>query len=58
MKSWSLEVLFVFVLMDAILPKLDLQKRTTVLDNPPNENLFVLQNASYIQNLEFILNFQ
>ena len=33
--------LFLFVLMDAILLKLDLQKRTSVLDNPPNGKLFV-----------------
>ena len=33
--------LFLFVLMDAILLKLDLQKRTNDLDNPPNQKLFV-----------------
>ena len=33
--------LFLFVLMDAILLKLDFQKRTSVLDNPPNGKLFV-----------------
>ena len=33
--------LFLFVLMDAILLKLDLQKRTSVLGNPPNGELFV-----------------
>ena len=35
--------LFLFVLMDAILLKMDLQKRTVVLNNPPNEKLFVYQ---------------
>ena len=33
--------MFLFVLTDAILLKLDLQKRTSVLGNPPNEKLFV-----------------
>ncbi len=44
-------LLSLFVLTDAILLKLDLQKRTQVLDNPSNEKLFVYQNASYIQKL-------
>ena len=33
--------LFLFVLTDAILLKLDLQKRTNDLDNPPNQKLFI-----------------
>ena len=33
--------LFLFVLTDAILLKMDLQKRTNDLDNPPNQKLFV-----------------
>ena len=33
--------LFLFVLTDAILLKLDLQKRSSLLDNPLNEKLFV-----------------
>ena len=33
--------LFLFVLMDAILLKMDLQKRTNDLDNPANQKLFV-----------------
>ena len=33
--------LILFVLTDAILLKLDLQKMTSVLDNPPNGKLFV-----------------
>ena len=37
--------LFLFVLTDAILLKLDLQKRTSVLDNPPNGKLFVYQKC-------------
>ena len=37
----GVRVLILFVLMDAILLKLDLQKRTSVLDNPPNGKLFV-----------------
>ena len=37
----GVRLLILFVLMDAILLKLDLQKRTSVLDNPPNEKLFV-----------------
>ena len=32
---------FLFILTDAILIKLDLQKRTSVLGNPPNEKLYV-----------------
>ena len=37
--------LFLFVLMDAILLKLDLQKRTAVLDNHPNGKFFVYQKC-------------
>ena len=37
--------LILFVLMDAILLKLDLQKRTSVLGNPPNRKLFVYQKC-------------
>ena len=33
--------LFLFVLMDAILLKMDLQKRTNDLDKPANQKLFV-----------------
>ena len=33
--------LFLFVLMDAILLTMDLQKRTNDLDNPANQKLFV-----------------
>ena len=35
------QFLFLFVLMDAILLKVDLQKRTNHLDNPANQKLFV-----------------
>ena len=37
----AVRFLILFVLTDAILLKLDLQKRTSVLDNPPNGKLFV-----------------
>ena len=37
----GVRILFLFVLTDAILLKLDLQKRTNDLDNPPNQKLFV-----------------
>ena len=37
----AVRFLILFVLMDAILLKLDLQKSTSVLDNPPNGKLFV-----------------
>ena len=37
--------LFLFVLTDAILLKLDLQKRTLVLDNSPNGKLFAQQKC-------------
>ena len=40
LRKWC-PFLFLFVLTDAILLKLDLQKRTSVLCNPPNEKLFV-----------------
>ena len=45
MKTWSSEVvsdfLFLFVLTDAIILEMDLQKMTNDLDNPPNQKLFV-----------------
>ena len=37
----AVRFLILFVLMDAILLKLDLQKRTSDLDNPANQKLFV-----------------
>ena len=49
MKSWSSEVVFLFVLMDVILLKLDLQKRTwTILQI---KSCLSNKNASYIQKL-------
>ena len=48
--------LFLFVLTDAILLKLDLQKRALVLDNPPNGKLFVKQKCIiYVIKLEVCL---
>ena len=41
----AVRFLILFVLMDAILLKLDLQKRTNDLDNPPNGKLFVQQKC-------------
>ena len=41
----AVRFLILFVLTDAILLKLDLQKRTSVLDNPPNGKLFVYQKC-------------
>ena len=41
----AVRFLILFVLMDAILLKLDLQKRTNDLDNPPNGKLFVYQKC-------------
>ena len=39
---WSgVRFLFLFVLTDAILLEMDLQKRTNDLDNPANQKLFV-----------------
>ena len=49
--------LFLFVLMDAILLKLDLQKRTSVLGNPPNEKLFVYKKWSTYQKIGDVLFF-
>ena len=37
--------LFLFVLADAILLKLDLQKRTSLLDNPPNGFVLFVPNG-------------
>ena len=37
----GIRFLFLFVLTDAILLKMDLQKRTNDLDNPANQKLFV-----------------
>ena len=37
----GVQFLFLFVLTDAIILKMDLQKRTNDLDNPANEKLFV-----------------
>ena len=42
---------FSFVLMDAILLKLDLQKRTSDLDNLPNGKLFVYQKCIIYQKI-------
>ena len=47
----GIRFLFLFVLTDAILLKLDLQKRTSVLDNPPNGKLFVYQKYSILINI-------
>ena len=41
--------------MDAILLKLDLQKRTKVLGNPPNEKLFVYKKCSTYQEIGDVL---
>ena len=49
--------LFLFVLTDAILLKLDLQKRTSVLGNPPNEKLFVYKKWSTYQKIGDVLFF-
>ena len=49
--------LFLFVLTDAILLKLDLQKRTSVLGNPPNEKLFVYKIWSIYQKIGDVLFF-
>ena len=38
------QFLFLFVLTEAILLKLHVQKRTSILGNPPNEKLFVYKN--------------
>ena len=43
--------------MDAILLKLDLQKRTLVLGNPPNEKLFVYKKWCTYQKIGGILFF-
>ena len=53
----GVRLLFLFVLTDAILLKLDLQKRTTVLDNPPNEKLFVYKKWSTYQKIGDVLFF-
>ena len=50
-------VQFLFVLTDAILLKLDLQKRTSVLGNPPNEKLFVYKKWSTYQKIGDVLFF-
>ena len=49
--------MFLFVLTDAILLKLDLQKRTSVLGNPPNEKLFVYKKWSTYQKIGDVLFF-
>ena len=49
--------LFLFVLTDTILLKLDLQKRTLILVNPPNEKLFVYEKWSTYQTIGDILFF-
>ena len=46
-----------FVLMDTILLKMDLQKRTLVLGNPTNEKLFVYKRWSTYQKIGDILFF-
>ena len=53
------QFLFLFVLMDAILLKMDLQKRTNDLDTLANQKLFVLQKCIIypkIGNVFFIFN--
>ena len=47
--------LFLFVLTDSILLKLNLQKRTSVLGNPPNEKLFVYKKWSTCQKIGDVL---
>ena len=49
--------MFLFALMDAILLKVDLQKRTSVLGNPPNEKLFVYEKWSTYQKIGDVLFF-
>ena len=52
-------ILFLFVLMDAILLKVDLQKRTNHLDNPANQKLFFYQKCIIyprVGNIFFIFN--
>ncbi len=44
--------LLLFVLRDVILLKLDLRKRTLLLDDLPNGKLSVYKNAPYIQKLD------
>ena len=53
----GVQFLFLFVLTDAILLKLDLQKRTSVLGNPPIEKLFVYKNGHHTQKLETYYDF-
>ena len=48
--------LFLFVLTDAILPKLDLQKRISVLDNPPNGKMLIYQKCIKIGSVFLIFN--
>merc|ERR1712020_788041 len=54
----AIRFLILFFLTDAILLKLDLQKRTPELDNSPNESCLSSKNASYIQKLEPVFDFQ
>ena len=57
----GVQFLFLFVLTDAILLKLDLQKRTLILDTPPNGKLFVYQKCIIypkIENVFLIFNGQ
>ena len=51
------DVQFLFVLTDTILLKLDLQKGTSVLGNPPNEKLFVYKKWSTYQKIGYVLFF-
>ena len=53
----AVRFLILFVLTDAILLKLDLQKRTSVLGNPPNEKLFVYKKWSTYQKIGDVLFF-
>ena len=53
----AVRFLILFVLTDAILLKLDLQKRTSVLGNPPNEKLFVYEKWSTYQKIGDVLFF-
>ena len=49
--EYDVRFLFLFVIMDAILLKVDLQKRTSVLSKPPNGSCLSNKNASYIKKL-------
>ena len=51
----GVQFLFLFVLTDAILLKLALQKRTSVLGNPPNEKLFVYEKWWTYQKIGDVL---